>query len=122
MEQIYYYCPKCGRKTDQMALSQKKHLPTYEEIENQNIPMHIQKEILICPCGTEHTWFSLMTSLSMVTEWSKDHSYGKEENLFIKKLRLHFNDDQIINILNALDEICTECWDTDHPCYCCKDE
>jgi len=55
-----------------------------------------------------------------IAEWCKDHS-GKDENLFVEKLREHFTDDQIVIILTILDNICKHCYDAQTGCLCWND-
>lgn len=54
---IYYICPKCRRRSDQMELSEKKYIPTEKEHLGNS---HIESEMLECPCGLLNTWFTLI--------------------------------------------------------------
>lgn len=57
----FWICLKCKRKTEKMVLSKERYSPTIEELiqSEKNIFEDINHEILLCPCGEKHTWFTL---------------------------------------------------------------
>lgn len=61
------------------------------------------------------------TAADKIKEWSKDLS-GSDEVLFVKRLRDFLSDHEIVLVLNVLDGICKECWDSDSGCQCWNDE
>jgi len=62
-----------------------------------------------------------MNPSEKIKRWCKDHS-NMPENLFLKRLRKQFNDEQICNILDIIDDICPFCFDNEHRCLCMADD
>lgn len=58
---LYYCCPICLRRSREMELLlDRRHKPTTEEISARpDLALIIGQQVLKCPCGLEHTWFSL---------------------------------------------------------------
>lgn len=56
-----------------------------------------------------------------IMDWCRERSFINE-NLFIKKLRTKFTDEQIIFIIETLYNTCLKCFNSEHPCYCERDE
>ena len=60
MTQVYYVCPECDCPTYNMVLSERKtHAPTEDELAQRPGLESLGHEVFVCPCGIEHTWFSV---------------------------------------------------------------
>lgn len=52
----------------------------------------------------------------------RDHVRDGEPNLFLRRLRERFTDEQIETFLEILDTTCPFCWDEDDGCACANDD
>jgi hypothetical protein len=60
MIQSYYVCPDCRTPSAGMKPLPERHDPTPAELRAAPMCEHIGHEVLGCPCGRRHTWFSLV--------------------------------------------------------------
>lgn len=57
---IHYTCPKCGRYSGTMELTEIKYGPTKKELKERPGFEWIQHEVLQCQCGNLNTWFDMV--------------------------------------------------------------
>lgn len=54
-----FICPGCRRLSAEMELSQEQYEPTEADLKKRPWTLGFSNEVLICPCGLKHTWFTL---------------------------------------------------------------
>lgn len=63
-----------------------------------------------------------MDAAAKMRAWNKERTFTNN-SLFTETLQGHgFNYEQIIAILETIDEVCHECWDSPTGCQCWNDE
>lgn len=58
-QRFYYICANCGRPSDCMAVVGRDYQPTLSDIRKRPFLDFCWNERLACPCGHQHTWFTL---------------------------------------------------------------
>lgn len=58
----------------------------------------------------------------VITTWNRKHAY-KDNSRFVDRLIISgFSTEQIITILQTVESVCHECWDSDSDCQCWNNE
>lgn len=58
--------------------------------------------------------------MNKIDEWKQNHNLTSYDNILLlnKLYEKGFNDIQIGEILEVLDNICVHCWNSEPKCYC----
>jgi hypothetical protein len=67
-------CPACGRRSIEMNLAKGiKYMPSEQELKDKPhfSDMLIKHEVLICPCGKQHTWYTL-ERITITSGWADE--------------------------------------------------
>ena len=81
----HYICPDCSRPTIQMDLAQEHHTPTADELTQRPDMEPIACEILKCPCGAEHTWFTVSEAVNIGPVIVKVDQDGRRKELISER-------------------------------------
>lgn len=109
------YVSSAGKRVSEMILISDLPNAFWSKVEKPPVDLEQLRAIQTEKTETEKT------ANQKIRDWSEERT-GAEFCLFTVELKRRFADEDILNFLELLDEICRHCWNSTGNCQCWNDE